>query len=80
MKAICTVCRQTRKTHFRVTVVTDSFAGQRRVARHQQIYGLLQAQLQGGVHALGLHTYTAEEWQARAQQTSESPECLGGSK
>lgn len=68
------------ETHFRVVVVSEAFAGQRRVARHQRIYGLLEAQLQGPVHALALHLFTPEEWQARQQSAPASPDCLGGSK
>lgn len=68
------------ETHFRVVIVSEAFDGKRQVARHQQIYGLLAAQLQGPVHALALHTYTPGEWQARAGAAPASPDCLGGSK
>ena len=68
------------ETHFRVVVVTESFAGCSRVARHQQVYRALEAQLQGPVHALALHTYSPEEWRERQQGAPDSPECLGGSK
>lgn len=67
------------ETHFRVVVVSDSFEGQRSVARHQQVYRALAEELAGPVHALALHTYTAGEWSER-QVAPESPECLGGSK
>lgn len=68
------------ETHFRVVLVSDSFSGKRKVARHQQVYAELAAQLEGPVHALALHTYTPEEWQSRLQEAPASPECLGGSK
>ncbi len=68
------------ETHFRVVVVSDSFAEQRKVARHQQVYGLLKSQLEGPVHALALHTYTPAEWAQRSAQSRPSPDCLGGSK
>lgn len=68
------------ETHFKVVLVSDRFDGQRKVARHQQVYAALASQLQGPVHALALHTYTAEEWQARAHAAPASPDCLGGSK
>ncbi|PLW83118.1 BolA family transcriptional regulator [Kineobactrum sediminis] len=68
------------ETHFRVVVVSDAFAGQRKVARHQRVYGVLEAQLKGPVHALALHTFTPDEWQARQQSAPASPDCLGGSK
>jgi BolA protein len=68
------------ETHFRVVLVSDAFAGRARVARHQQVYKALQAQLQGPVHALALHTYSPEEWRDRQHEAPGSPECLGGSK
>ena len=67
------------ETHFKVVVVSEKFTGQRRVARHQQVYKALAAELEGPVHALALHTYTAEEWGER-QGAPASPDCLGGSK
>jgi BolA protein len=68
------------ETHFRVVVVSSSFEGCSRVARHQQVYAVLASQLAGPVHALALHTYTAIEWEKREQGVKASPECLGGSK
>lgn len=68
------------ETHFKVVLVSERFEGQRKVARHQQVYAALANQLAGPVHALALHTYTAGEWQARQEAAPQSPECLGGSK
>ena len=68
------------ETHFRVVLVSDRFDNRRQVARHQQVYSALASQLEGPVHALALHTYTAAEWQAREELAPASPECLGGSK
>lgn len=68
------------ETHFRVVLVSDRFEGQRKVARHQQVYGVLASQLEGPVHALALHTYTPAEWQERQGEAPVSPACLGGSK
>ena len=65
------------ETHFRLLMVADAFAGQRAVARHQQVYGLLKDLMQGPVHALALHLYAPGEWTGR---TPDSPECLGGGK
>lgn len=65
------------ETHFKVIVASDAFDGVRRVARHQRVYGLLAEEMQNGVHALALHTYTPAEWGGRAP---DSPRCLGGSK
>jgi len=50
-------------SHYKVVVVSNSFDGQRMVARHQQIYKILAEELEGPVHALVLQTLTTEEWQ-----------------
>lgn len=68
------------ETHFKVTLVSDVFSDLRKVARHQRVYTALSAQLEGPVHALALHTYSAQEWQARETGVPQSPQCLGGSK
>ncbi|HUH37220.1 MAG TPA: BolA/IbaG family iron-sulfur metabolism protein [Spongiibacteraceae bacterium] len=68
------------ETHFKVVLVSEGFAGQRKVARHQQVYATLAEELAGGVHALALHLYTGEEWAARQQPAPRSPDCMGGSK
>mgnify|MGYP000689953749 CR=1 FL=1 len=68
------------ETHFRVVLVSEVFAGQRKVARHQRVYSALAAQLAGPVHALALHTYAPDEWQSRQSPAPESPACRGGSK
>ena len=67
-------------SHFRITVVSSSFAGMRRVARHQQVYKLLAAELAVGIHALALHLYTPGEWRERENATPSSPECRGGGR
>lgn len=63
--------------HFRVVLVSEAFAGVRKVQRHQKVYGVLAEEMAGPIHALALHLFTAEEWQGLAP---ESPQCLGGSK
>ena len=68
------------ETHFKVVLVSPSFDGKRKVARHQQVYAALAAQLEGPVHALALHTYTPDEWRERQQAAPQSPDCLGGRK
>lgn len=67
------------ETHFKVVLVTSAFQGMGKVKRHQAIYGELQDQLNGGVHALALHTYTPEEWET-IERPPLSPKCMGGSK
>jgi BolA protein len=68
------------ETHFRVVLVSTTFDGSSRVARHQQVYAALALQLEGPVHALALHTYSPGEWQQRQGEAPVSPPCLGGSK
>lgn len=66
------------ETHFKVTLVSEQFQGLMPVKRHQQIYALLADELSGPVHALALHLYTPEEWQARGGERPDSPNCRGG--
>ena len=68
------------ETHFKVVLVSPEFAGKRPVARHQLVYRVLADELAGPLHALALHTYTADEWQQRNGAAPVSPECMGGSK
>lgn len=63
--------------HFRVVLVSDAFTAQRKVQRHQKVYGALAEEMAGPIHALALHTYSPAEWQGEAP---ESPECQGGGK
>lgn len=65
------------ESHFKVVLSSEKFEGKRQVQRHQQIYGVLAAELEGGVHALALHTYTPAEWIEKGE-APDSPHCLGG--
>ena len=67
------------ETHFKVTLVADSFVDKRQVQRHQTVYACLAEELQNGVHALALHTFSPDEW-AITGQVPVSPACMGGSK
>jgi BolA family transcriptional regulator, general stress-responsive regulator len=49
------------ETHFRVRIVSASFAGKPSVQRHRMIYDLLTDEIAGGVHALAMTTLTPEE-------------------
>lgn len=68
------------ETHFKVTIVSGDFTGKTKVARHQSIYALTNKLMQQGLHALALHIYLPEEWQAINGASPESPNCMGGSK
>ena len=68
------------ETHFRVVLASAEFDGKHAVARHRLVYGVLAQELNSGVHALALHTFTPVEWAAREQAAPASPPCMGGSK
>ncbi|MGF1621570.1 MAG: BolA family protein [Rhodomicrobiaceae bacterium] len=51
----------TGETHFRVSLVSDSFAGQSRVQRHRMVNDVLAEELAGPVHALSVSARTPEE-------------------
>lgn len=49
------------ESHFRVVIVAERFRGRSLVERHRLVYELLAEELQGGVHALALHTSAPDE-------------------
>lgn len=67
------------ETHYNVTVVSDAFEGELRVARHRRVHALLTSELESGLHALTLTVLTPSEWQKRPEAIV-SPKCAGGSK
>ena len=67
------------ETHFKVVLAADVFNDKRQVQRHQAVYACLAEELKSGVHALALHTFSLDEWQAKASVPA-SPQCMGGSK
>jgi len=68
------------ETHFKVIVVSSLFAEQTLVQRHRTVNKLLQAQLDGPVHALSLHTHTEPEWLEKGEMVPASPPCRGGGR
>lgn len=64
------------ETHFKVIVVSEKFTGQSLVARHRTVYGLLDAELKHGVHALSVQAHTPAEWEKSSERRS--PPCAGG--
>jgi len=66
-------------SHFKITLVSDVFCEKPLLARHRAVQAALKEATQG-VHALGLHTYTPAEWQARGAVEPDSPACAGGGK
>ncbi len=66
------------ESHFKLLVVSEAFNGLSLVDRHRRINELLADEFNQGLHALTMHTWTPDEWQARGG-APESPPCLGGS-
>lgn len=67
-------------SHFKIVLVSAKFDGLRQVARHRQIYRVLTEDLQNGIHALALHTYTFSEWQQANGVFPSSPNCASVGK
>jgi BolA protein len=51
------------ETHFRVTIVSQSFSGKSRIDRHRMINTILAGELNSGVHALAIHASAPGEQQ-----------------
>ena len=67
------------ESHFKVVLVSDVFNDQKLIQRHRQVNQVLKEELEHHIHALAIHTYTAEEWQKKHGAAPMSPPCLGGS-
>lgn len=50
------------ESHFKVVVVSESFAEHGLVARHRLVNKALKGEFESGLHALALHTWTPQEW------------------
>ena len=62
-----------KESHFKVTIVSDVFAGARLVQRHQKVYAIVADLLSPAkIHALAIHAYTPEEWTG---ERPDSPLC-----
>lgn len=67
-----------KESHFKVSIVSDAFAGLRLVQRHQKIYAAAGDLLSSGkIHALAIHAYLPTEWTGTAPA---SPECAHAPK
>lgn len=67
------------ESHFKVTIVSPEFEGQRLIGRHRMVNKALADELQS-IHALAIHTLTPNEYFEKAGKVADSPECLGGGK
>ena len=50
------------ETHFKVVVVSAAFDGKSQLARHRQVYALLDGEMKTGMHALTVTARTPAEW------------------
>lgn len=67
------------ETHFKVVIVAGLFSKLRLVQRHQEVYKLLKQEMEEGLHALALHTFSPEEWEKKQHESEpETPACRGG--
>lgn len=67
------------ESHFKVTIVSDSFADEMLIKRHRRVNQTLADEMQK-IHALALHTFTPREWAERQGRVEASPRCRGGGK
>ncbi|KXF79806.1 transcriptional regulator BolA [Enterovibrio coralii] len=67
------------ESHFKVTIVSSDFDGQRLIARHRAVNTTLADELKNDIHALAIHTYTENEWLESKGDVPASPACRGGS-
>jgi BolA protein len=65
------------ESHFKLVLVSEDFNDLSKVKRQQSVYKVLSS-LMPQFHALGLHTYTPEEWTKVSMQAPDSPKCSGG--
>ena len=49
-------------THFEAVIVSPAFEGKRMVAQHQLVYAALGDRMKAEIHALGMKTYTPQQW------------------
>ena len=67
-----------KESHFKVSIVSEIFAGLRLVQRHQKVYAVAGDLLSPGkIHALAIHAYVPSEWTGKAP---DSPECAHAPK
>lgn len=68
--------RKGQESHFKILLVSPSFAGQSRVQRQRRINELLKEEFEQGLHALSMRLLTPEE-HAKQTEAFQSPDCQG---
>jgi BolA family transcriptional regulator, general stress-responsive regulator len=63
------------ETHFKAILVSDKFIKLSRLDRHRLVNNLAAGEFKTGLHALSLHLYTPDEWEARGNPVPQSPRC-----
>jgi stress-induced morphogen len=53
--------------HFAATVVSEAFAGLSRIQQHKLVYGALESDIGGAIHALALKTETPSTTETPSQ-------------
>ena len=67
------------ESHFRLIIVSESFAGANQVKRQRSVYACLAEELAGPVHALQMKCMTPDEYNAANGEVSlKAPPCGGG--
>lgn len=56
------------RDHYKVVVVSESFAGKMLIERHKMVNEALREPLKGPIHALTIEAHTPEQWQKRQAQ------------
>jgi BolA protein len=64
--------RESGGGHFQVFIVSDSFAGRNKVARHRMIYQAVGDLMPAKIHALAIQAYTPDEVEAPADRPTHS--------
>ncbi len=67
------------ESHFKVIIVSDTFAGQSRIQRHKMVYSAAAKEVEL-VHAFSVSAFDADEWSLKQGSIPASPPCLGGGK
>ncbi len=66
------------ESHFKVVIVSDRFEKVPLVEKHRMVYGVLNGELQGEVHALSIQTKNPPQWESIGRDGHKTPPCLGG--
>ena len=54
-------------SHYRLTIVSEHFAGRSRLERHRLLYDALGSLMQVEIHALAIRAFTPDEWREEAR-------------